>query len=78
MAILQRAEMMEEIKWLDALLEYAVMHGGEAEAARLRSELSPSLLRASAFALCAMADKTADKYEIGGEGIAMRWARKVD
>jgi len=42
----------------------------------------PSLLRASACALCAsaiakafadkMADKTEDKYEIGGEGVAWR------
>ena len=41
----------------------------------------PSLLRASACALCAsaiakafadkMADKTVDKYEIGGEGVAL-------
>ncbi len=31
---------VEEIKRLDALLEYAVMHGDEAEAARLRAELT--------------------------------------
>ena len=30
---------VEEIKRLDALLEYAVMHGDEAEAERLRSAL---------------------------------------
>ena len=39
------------------------------------------LLRASACALCAMADKTAGKtagkYEIGGEGVAMRWVRQA-
>lgn len=29
----------------------------------------PSHLRASACALCAMADKSADRYEIGGEGV---------
>ena len=31
---------VEEIKRLDALLEYAVMQGDEAEAARLRAELT--------------------------------------
>ena len=36
----QRDETIEEIKRLDALLEYAVMHGDEAEAARLRAELA--------------------------------------
>ena len=36
MAMPQRDETIEEIKRLDALLEYAVMHGDEAEAARLR------------------------------------------
>ena len=30
---------VEEIKRLDMLLEYAVQHGDEAEAARLRAEL---------------------------------------
>ena len=40
MAMPQRDKKIEEIKRLDALLEYAVMHGDEAEAARLRSELS--------------------------------------
>ena len=39
MAMPQRDEAIEEIKRLDALLEYAVMHGDEAEAARLREEL---------------------------------------
>ena len=39
MAMPQRDETIEEIKRLDALLEYAVMHGDEAEAARLREEL---------------------------------------
>ena len=34
-----------------------------------------SLLRASACALCAMADKTADKYEVGGQGVACRHVR---
>ena len=34
------AKTIEEIKRLDALLEYAVMHGDEAEAARLRAELT--------------------------------------
>ena len=32
MAMPQRDETIEEIKRLDALLEYAVMHGDEAEA----------------------------------------------
>ena len=36
MAMPQRDEAIEEIKRLDALLEYAVMHGDEAEAARLK------------------------------------------
>ena len=39
MAIPQRDDAIEAIKRLDALLEYAVMHGDEAEAARLREEL---------------------------------------
>ena len=39
MAMPQRDETIEEIKQLDALLEYAVMHGDESEAARLRAEL---------------------------------------
>ena len=37
MAMPQRDETIEEIKRLDALLEYAVMHDDEAEAARLRA-----------------------------------------
>ena len=32
-------ETIEEIKRLDALLEYAVMHGDEADAERIRAEL---------------------------------------
>ena len=40
MAMPQRDETIEEIKRLDALLEYAVMHGDEAEAARLRAALT--------------------------------------
>ena len=43
MAMPQRDETIEETKRLDALLEYAVMHEDEAEAARLRAELPPSL-----------------------------------
>ena len=43
MAMPQRDETIEEIKRLDALLEYAVMHDDEAEAARLRAELPPTL-----------------------------------
>ena len=39
MAMPQRATVIEEIKRLDALLEYAVQHGDEAEAERLREEL---------------------------------------
>lgn len=38
MALPQRDKTIEAIKRLDALLEYAVMHGDEAEAARLRAE----------------------------------------
>ena len=34
MAMPQREETIEEIKRLDALLEYAVMHGDDAEASR--------------------------------------------
>ena len=40
MAMPQRDETIEEIKRLDALLEYAVMNGDEAEAARHRAELA--------------------------------------
>jgi hypothetical protein len=36
---LRRTSTIEAIKRLDALLEYAVMHGDEAEADRLRAEL---------------------------------------
>ena len=39
MALPQRDDKIEEIKRLDALLEYAVMHNDEAEAERLREEL---------------------------------------
>ena len=39
MAMPQRDETIEEITRLDALLEYAVMHGDEVEAERLRAEL---------------------------------------
>lgn len=39
MAMPQRDETIEEIKRLDALLEYAVMHGDEEEAERLRAAL---------------------------------------
>ena len=40
MAMPQRDNVIEEIKRLDLLLEYAVEHGDEAEAARLREELN--------------------------------------
>ena len=39
MAMLQRDDTIEAIKRLDALLEYAVMHGDEEEAERIREEL---------------------------------------
>ena len=39
MAMPQRDETIEEIKRLDALLEYAVMHGDEEEAERIREAL---------------------------------------
>lgn len=39
MAMPQKDETIEEIKRLDALLEYAVMHGENEEAERLRAEL---------------------------------------
>ena len=39
MAMPQRDNAIEAIKRLDALLEYAVEHGDEAEAERLREEL---------------------------------------
>ena len=39
MAMPQRDNVIEEIKQLDLLLEYAVQHGDEAEAERLREEL---------------------------------------
>jgi hypothetical protein len=35
----QRDNTIEELKRLDALLEYAVTHGDEAEAERIRAEL---------------------------------------
>ena len=40
MAMLQRDDTIEAIKRLDALLEYAVMHGDEAEAERMAEWLS--------------------------------------
>jgi len=39
MAMPQRDDAIEAIKRLDALLEYAVMHGDKDEAERLREEL---------------------------------------
>ena len=39
MAMPQRDNTIEAIKRLDALLEYAVMHGDEKEAERIRDEL---------------------------------------
>ena len=39
MAMPQRDDTIEAIKRIDALLEYAVMHGDEKEAERLREEL---------------------------------------
>ncbi len=39
MAMPQKDNVIEEIKRLDALLEYAVMHGEEEEAERLREAL---------------------------------------
>ena len=39
MAMPQRDSVIEEIKRLDLLLEYAVQHGDEAEAARIREKL---------------------------------------
>ena len=39
MAMPQRDDTIEAIKRLDALLEYAVMHEDEEEAARIREEL---------------------------------------
>ena len=39
MALPQRDNVIEEIKRLDLLLEYAVQHGDEAEAERIRERL---------------------------------------
>ena len=39
MAMPQRDDTIEAIKRLDLLLEYAVMHGDEEEAERIRAEL---------------------------------------
>ena len=39
MAMPQRDDTIEAIKRLDALLEYAVMHGDEEEVERIRAEL---------------------------------------
>ena len=44
MAMPQRDDTIEAIKRLDALLEYAVMHGDEAEAERLRARGKPLCL----------------------------------
>ena len=48
MAMPQRDETIEEIKRLDALLEYAVMHGDEAEAERCECRAMQKQLRAKA------------------------------
>ena len=39
MAMPQRDDTIETLKRLDLLLEYAVMHGDEAEAERIREEM---------------------------------------
>ncbi len=39
MAMLQRDDLIDEIRKTDLLLEYAVMHGDEVEAERLRAKL---------------------------------------
>ena len=39
MAMPQRDDTIEALKRLDLLLEYAVMHGDEAEAERIREEM---------------------------------------
>ena len=39
MAMPQRDDLIDAIRKTDALLEYAVMHGEEAEAERLRAKL---------------------------------------
>ena len=39
MAMPHRDDLIEEMKRVDALLEYAVQHGDEAEAERLRERL---------------------------------------
>jgi hypothetical protein len=55
MAMPQRDDTIEEIKRLDALLEYAVMHGDEAEA----EPPTPRLRRSSRLraALCKLTDE---------------------
>ena len=45
MAMPQRDDTIEAIKRLDALLEYAIMHGDEAEAERIRDELQKLISR---------------------------------
>jgi hypothetical protein len=45
MAMPQRDDTIEAIKRLDALLEYAIMHGDEAEAERIRAELQKLISR---------------------------------
>jgi len=40
MAMPQRDDTIEALKRLDLLLEYAVMHGDEEEAERIRAELT--------------------------------------
>ena len=60
MAMLQRDETIEEIKRLDALLEYAVMNGDEAEAARLRAELTKFVEKVQRAGFAAVAGFAAD------------------
>ena len=56
MAMPQRDNLIDEIQKTDALLEYAVMHGEEAEAERLRAKLRR---------LASMGDKEPDHCDLG-------------
>ena len=47
MAMPQRDDTIEAIKRLDALLEYAIMHGDEAEAERIRTGVDRGAIAAA-------------------------------
>ena len=66
MAMPQRDDTIEAIKRLDALLEYAVMHGDEAEAERLRARGKPLCLAGRSRAGLLLGDEAVEL----GDGVA--------